>query len=30
VTSVVQRIEDITDTYTIIGFNAFTPHANPA
>jgi DNA-binding Lrp family transcriptional regulator len=30
VTSVVQLIEDITDTYTIIGFNAFTPQTNPA
>jgi DNA-binding Lrp family transcriptional regulator len=30
VTSVVQQIEDITDTYTIIGFNAFTPEANPS
>jgi DNA-binding Lrp family transcriptional regulator len=30
VTSVVQPIEDITDTYTIIGFNAFTPETNPS
>lgn len=30
VTSVVQRIEGIVDTYTIIGFNAFTPQSNPS
>jgi len=30
VTSILQPIEDITDTYTIIGFNAFTPQTNPA
>jgi DNA-binding Lrp family transcriptional regulator len=30
VTSVVQPIEDVGDTYTIIGFNAFTPETNPS
>jgi hypothetical protein len=30
VTERVQTIEDITDTYTIIGFNAYTPRSNPA
>ena len=30
VTSTIQRIEDIVDTYTIMGFNAFTPGSNPS
>ena len=30
VTSVLQPIDEIKDTYTIIGFNAFTPEANPS
>jgi len=30
VTSVVQLIEDVVDTHTLIAFNAFTPTANPA
>lgn len=30
VTSVVQLIEDVVDTHTLIAFNAFTPRANPA
>jgi DNA-binding Lrp family transcriptional regulator len=30
VTSQVQGIEGIADTYTIIGFNAFTPQTNPS
>ena len=30
VTSVVQRIDDVVDTHTLIAFNAFTPTANPA
>ena len=30
VTSSVQPIEEVADTYTIIGFNAFTPAADPA
>ena len=30
VTSVVQRIEDVVDTHTLIAFNAFTPNINPA
>jgi DNA-binding Lrp family transcriptional regulator len=30
VTSAVQPIDEITDTYTIIGFNAFTPQTNPS
>lgn len=30
VTSVVQRIEDVVDTHTLIAFNAFTPNVNPA
>lgn len=29
VTETLQAIAGIADTYTIIGFNAFTPHANP-
>ncbi len=30
VTERLQTIADIVDTYTIIGFNAYTPRANPA
>jgi hypothetical protein len=30
VTSVVQLIEDVVDTHTLIAFNAFTPASNPA
>jgi DNA-binding Lrp family transcriptional regulator len=30
VTSVVQRVEDVVDTHTLIAFNAFTPTLNPA
>lgn len=30
VTSVLQRIDGVVDTYTTIGFNAFTPGSNPS
>jgi len=30
VTETLQRIEGVAETHTIIGFNAFTPRANPA
>jgi len=30
ISSVVQQIPDVVDTYTIIAFNAFTPHLDPA
>jgi DNA-binding Lrp family transcriptional regulator len=30
VTTVLQKVEGVADTYTIIGFNAFTPESDPA
>lgn len=30
VTTILQNVDGVADTYTMIGFNAFTPGANPA
>jgi DNA-binding Lrp family transcriptional regulator len=30
VTTVLQKVDGVADTYTMIGFNAFTPETDPA